>query len=189
MSDGPHRSLNMRRGWKRFAKRADKEAYAPEEVCDAIPAALEQDWRAEVSPNLIRQIRLILQDNQSSLFGDQRIEKLEVLRSNTAGYPLANTFLDCAIQAAANGKAGQEALTEAASALLMDRATRGILQVEEHYYRESSHKRSVNVRERMNSGIAQTDFGAIARNLIGTGKAERPQSVAKRTGVDDGVSL
>ncbi len=131
MSDGPHRSLNMRRGWKRFAKRADKEAYAPEEVCDAIPAAL----------------------------------------------------------AAANGKAGQDALTEAASASLMDRATRGILQVEEHYYRESSHKRSVNVRERMNSGIAQTDFGAIARNLIGTGKAQRPQSVAKRTGVDDGVSL
>ena len=80
MSDGPHRSLNMRRGWKRFAERADKEAFAPEEVCDAIPAALEQDWRAEVSPNLTRQILVILQDNQNSLFGDQRIEKLEVLR-------------------------------------------------------------------------------------------------------------
>ena len=110
MSDGPHRSLKMRRGWKRFAERADKAAFAPEEVCDAIPAALEQDWRKEVPPSLPRQIREILQDNQSSLFEDQRIEKLEVLRSKTAGYPLAGAFLDCAIQAAAKGKAGDEAL-------------------------------------------------------------------------------
>lgn len=71
----------------------------------------------------------------------------------------------------------------------MDRAARGILQVEEHYYRESSHKRAVNVRERMKEGKARTDFRAIARSLIGTGKAARPQSAAKRTGVDDGVSL
>ena len=48
MSDGPYRSLKMPRGWKKLAERADKKAYAPEEVRDALPDALEQDWRAEV---------------------------------------------------------------------------------------------------------------------------------------------
>ena len=47
MSDGPHRSLKMPRGWKKLAEHADKKAYAPEEVRDALPDALEQDWRAE----------------------------------------------------------------------------------------------------------------------------------------------
>ena len=44
MSDGPHRSLKMPRGWKKLAERADKKAYAPEEVRHALPEALEQDW-------------------------------------------------------------------------------------------------------------------------------------------------
>ena len=113
MSDGPHKSLNMRRGWKQFAERADKKAYAAEEVCDAMPKALEQDWRAEVPDNLPRQIRAIMGDTQSSLFGDERIEKLEALRSSIAGHPFGSVFLDCAIQTAAQGKTGDEAASEA----------------------------------------------------------------------------
>jgi hypothetical protein len=49
MSDGPHRSLPMRRGWKRVAERGDKRAYASEEVSEAIIVALEQDCRQEMS--------------------------------------------------------------------------------------------------------------------------------------------
>ena len=189
MSDGPHRSLNMRPGWKQFAERADKKAYAPEEVCDAIPKALEQDWRAEVPESLTRQIRAIMGDTQSSLFGDQRIEKLEALRSGIAGYPLGGVVLDCAIRAAANGKTGDEAVLEAAFAALTDRAARGIRQVEEHYCRASTHNRGMNVRERMDSGLAQTDVAAIAENLIGTNKTVQPRTSANKAGLDDGVEF
>lgn len=189
MSDGPHRSLNMRRGWKQFAERADKKAYAPEEVCDAIPKALEQDWRAEVPDSLPRQIRAIMGDMQNSLFGDQRIAKLEALRSGIAGHPLGGVFLDCAIQAAANGKIGDEAVSEAASAALTDRAARAIRQVEEHYHRESTHSRAMNVRERMDSGVVQTDVAAIAENLIGTNKTAQPRTPANKAGLDDGVKF
>ena len=189
MSDGPHKSLNMRRGWKQFAERADKKAYAPEEVCDAIPKALEQDWRAEVPDRLSRQIRTIMGDRQSSLFGDQRIEKLEALRSGISGHPLGGVLLDCAIQTAANGKTGDEAVTEAASAALTDRAARGIRQVEETYCRESTHNRAMKVRQRMESGIARADISAIAGGLIGTDRAVQPRTPAKKTDLDDGVEF
>lgn len=189
MSDGPHRSLNMRRGWKQFAERADKNAYAPEELCDSISNALEQDWRAEVPESLPRQIRAIMADTQSSLFGDQRIERLEALRSGIAGHPLGGVFLDCTIHAAANGKTGDEAVREAASTALTDRAARGIRQVEEQYRRESTHNRAMNVRERMESGVAQTDVAAIAGNLVGTDKIVQPRTSAKKTGLDVGVEF
>ena len=110
MSDGPHRSLKMPRGWKKLAERADKKAYAPEEVRDALPEALEQDWRAEVPDGVCSRVRDILGDNQSSLFGDLRAERLEALRGETAGYTLGNAFLDYAIEAAARGRNGDEAL-------------------------------------------------------------------------------
>ncbi len=60
-----------------------------------MPAALEQDWRAEVPESLWRKVREIPCDSQSPLFGDQRSERLEALRRETAGHNL----LDCAIQA------------------------------------------------------------------------------------------
>ncbi len=188
MSDGPHRSLNMPRSWKRLAKRADNKAYAPEEVRDALPEALEHDWRAEVPDSFCRRVRDILCDSQSSLFGDQRAERLEALRGETAGYALGNTFLDCAIHAAARGRCGDEALREAAGKALTDRAARGARQVEEHYYRKSTLHRATHVRERIEAGVTQSDISLIAGRLVGTDKSESSLP-AKRTGLDDGVQL
>ena len=189
MSDGPHRSLKMRRGWKQLAERADKKAFAPEEVRDALPAALEQDWRAEVPDSLCGQVGTILRDNQSSLFGDQRAEKLESMRGETAGYNLGNAFLDYAILKAAQGRSGDGALREAACDALLDRATRGARQVEEHYRREASQGRAGHVRVRIESGVTQSDVAGIAGRLVGIDESEQARGHAKQTGLDDGVQL
>ena len=188
MSDGPHRSLKMPRGWKRLVKRADNRAYAPEEVCDALPEALERDWHAEVPDSVCRRVRDILGDSQSSLFGDQRAERLEALRGETAGYPLCNTFLDYAILVAERGQFGDEALRKAVGKALADRAARGARQIEEHYCRESTLRRAAHVRERIETGIMQLDIDGIAGRLVGifTSESSRP---AKRTGLDEGVQL
>ena len=188
MSDGPHKSLKMPRGWKRLAERADKRAYAPEEVCDALPEALEHDWHKEVPDSFCRRLRDILGDSPSPLFGDQRAERLEALRWETAGYPLCNTFLDCAIFVAERGQFGDEALREAASKALEDRAARGARQIEEHYYRESTLHRAAHVRERIETGIMQADIDGIAGRLVGPDKSESSRP-AKRTGLDEGVRL
>jgi hypothetical protein len=49
MSDGPHRSLPMRLGWKRVAECGDNRAFVSEEVSEAIVPALEQDCHAEMA--------------------------------------------------------------------------------------------------------------------------------------------
>ncbi|MCY4635508.1 MAG: hypothetical protein OXG04_13560 [Acidobacteria bacterium] len=41
LSDGPHRSLNMRRGWKRLAERAANAAFDDNERRDALAGALQ----------------------------------------------------------------------------------------------------------------------------------------------------
>lgn len=188
MSDGPHRSLRMSRGWKKLAERADNKAYAPEEVRDALPDALEQDWRSEVPNSVLRHVHDILGDNQSSLFGEQRAERLEALRREAAGYALGSALIDHAIDAAMRGRSGDEALRDAASGALLDRAARGARQVEEHYCRESTLNRATDVRARIESGVAQLDINEIAGRLVGTDKSERPRPV-KQTGLDDGVQL
>ena len=189
MSDGPHKSLNMPPGWKKLAERADNRAYAPEEVRDALPAALGQDWRAEVPDSLCRQVREILGDSQSSLLGDHRAERLEALRRKTAGYALGNTFLDYAIQAVKRGRAGDEALREATGKALSGRAASGARQVEEHYCRESTQRRAAHVRGRIEAGVTQCDMASIVGRVVGTDGIEGPRRPAKQTGIDEGVRL
>ena len=189
MSDGPHRSLKMPRGWKKLAERADKKAYAPVEVRDALPAALEQDWYAEVPDTLRRQVREILGDRQDPLFGDQRSQRLETLRRDTAGHNLGSVFLDYAIQAAERERCGDEAVTEAIAQTLTDRATRGARQVEEHYHRKSTELRASHVRKRIEAGMTLLDMTSLAMQLVGMGRTKGPRWPAKRTGIDEGVRL
>ena len=188
MSDGPHKSLNMPSGWRQLAERADNKAFAPEEVRDALPKALEQDWHAEVPDSVLNKVGGIL-DNQNSLFGDQRAEQLEALRGEIAGYPLGSAFLDHAIQATYKGISGPEALREAVSNALSDRAARGARQVEEHYYRKSVQGRAAYVRERIETGVTQSDMASIAGQLVGTNASKGLRRPAKQIGLDDGVRL
>ncbi len=188
MSDGPHRSLKMSRSWKRFAERAANTAFAPEEVRDALLEALEQDWRAEAPDRFCRRVHNTLGNNQGPLFGDQLADRIEALRRETAGYPLGNALLDYAGETAARGNHGDEALKEAASKALMDRAARGARQVEEHYCRELTLHRADHIRERIETAVMQSDINGIAGRLVGTDKSERALPT-KQAGLDDGVQL
>ena len=189
MSDGPHRSLPMRPSWKKLAERVGNPAFSAEEICNAFQAALEEDWRKEIPDSYVRKVREILSDSQTDFFCDQRTEKLELLQKEAAGSPLAVLFLDYVTQAATGGLSGDKALEEAASQALVDRATRGARQVEEHYHRKATQGRAVDVRQRIESGIRGSDMAIITRRLVGIDKGEQPQRPAKQTGLDDGVQL
>ena len=188
MSDGPHRSMKMRRGWKKLAEQADNSAYTPEEVSSSLLNALDMDCREEVPRNLSRRVHDILGDNQSLLFCNERVEQLQSLRKGAAGYPLGHTLLDYAIEVAAQERNGNEALTEVALKTLSDRAQRGALQVEEHYCRKSTRKRAARVRERIEMGITQLNIGRIVTRLFGSRKSEGLRTT-KKTGIDEGVRL
>lgn len=190
MSDGPHRSLNMRRSWKQLAECADNSASSVEEVGCTLQMALSQDWLKEVSKGFCRRIQSILNEYQGSFpFGEQKIEQLESLRGEAAGYPLRSVLLDCTIQAVAEEYSGEEAFTKAVCDALAKRKTSGGRQVEEHYWRKSTQGRATHVRQRIEDSNTPPDMERFARRLTGLDKAERLYPPVKKTDIDDGVSL
>ena len=189
MSDGPHRSLGMRRGWKRLSERADNSSFSPEEVRECLPRALAEDCRAENLQDLCRRVRTILTNPQISFFSDQKIGQLEALKSDPAVHPLGGVFLESVILESARGRTGEDAINNAIQGSLRDRATRGVRQVEEHYLRKSTSNKARNVRGRLEAAVAGSDFATIAAGIVGTYKSDRLGTPATRDGLDDGVQF
>jgi hypothetical protein len=183
MSDGPHRSLPLRRHWQDFAERCAKAAFSSTEVCEALPHALKKD----ILETPIKEVREIM--GGDTLF-PVRIEQLEALRQSHRG-AAATHLIDCAIEAAADGLQGQSG-TEAAVQNALEGITRDALRgTEEHYEREASSQSAGFVRTRMDAARQQHDCGALARELLSTEKppSRRSVSLPRRSGVDEGPPL
>ena len=189
MSDGPHKSLQMSRKWKRVAERIYNEAYSPEEARDALMVSVKEDWRQQIPESFVNEVQNVLSDGQSDLFCDQNVQKLELLRAEVAGCPVAGGFLDYVVQAVAKGFSGEDALLESACQVITDLTARGARQVEEHYRRESPRNGVTDVRQRTEEAIGRLDTTTTARQFLGIDKSERPRSPTKQTGLDDGVPL
>jgi hypothetical protein len=188
MSDGPHKSLPMRAGWKKFAERADKAAFEPDQVAQAAIPALEGDWEEEVAPHLAA-LRNVLGDNrQRSLFGNANTAELEAMKRLNPGNSLWRAVVDDVARAVAAGRTGEQALLEGAANALLDRGARGARQVEEHYLRRTDETRARGVRARIETGISRAPIEAMARRVLGMTAGEKQQS-QKLQGLDDGVRL
>src|SRR5262245_31701491 len=152
MSDGPHRSLAMRRAWRLVAERADKRSYTVAEITEAIVPALEQDCRTEMSPEFLTGLRRVA--DEPLLFPDAaaaaRFESLRPL----AGSGIARSVLDNVSPLAAADLEGWSLICESVKVAIHDRANKGVRQVEEHYLRKENAPRANNVRGRIESGVA-----------------------------------
>ena len=186
MSDGPHRSLPMRRRWQLVAERADKRSYTVAEITGALVPALEQDCRDEMSPEFIGGLRRVAEE--PSLFRDGAAARLESLRS-LAGSGMGRAILDNVGPLSAADIEGWSLLRESLKAAVQDRANRGIRQVEEHYLREATAPRANNVRERIEDSIASADLDALVARVLSADPIRIPRAPAKQTGLDDGVTL
>lgn len=89
MSDGPHRSLPMRKGWQKLAERGDGKLHTAEQVRDAVPLALADDWRDERCDDFMKHVRgVLLGNDQDSLFKLTKDETIDALKKLPgAGYP------------------------------------------------------------------------------------------------------
>lgn len=188
MSDGPHRSLPMRKGWKKLAERGDGKLHTAEQVCDAIPIALADDWRDERCDYFMKQVKsVILSKDQGTLFKPSAGETAEALRKlQGAGYPLRRILVDAVAQAVEDGHVGESAMVAGVADALAIRCSAGARQVEEHYLRVSNEHRAVDVRTRIEAGGVQSDFNAIARQFC---KIEKPSSPNRYDSVDEGVQF
>ena len=186
MSDGPHRSLPMRRGWKRVAECGDNLAFAAEEIGKAIIPALEQDCREEIDRQFLEGICSIFRDQEQSLFKDHMGPQLETVRQG-AGSGIGRVILEHAIQLAETGGGGIDGLIKATTNALTDRAGRGARQVEEHYDRKSTSPRAQRVRARIEEGIGCASIKELARELLKIEPRPAAARKLKQQGLDDGV--
>lgn len=188
MSDGPHRSLPMRRSWKRVAECADNRAFDAIEIQQAIGAALEQDCRGEMSRDFLDRMSRICRDEENSLFKGQARPKLEALRPE-AGPGIGHVILDHAIRLAANGTAAGEIPMEATKRGLIDRGARCARQVDEHYCRKSTQARAYKVRERVEQGLKGSHLDSVARRVLNGEPGKSSRQPTRKQGLDDGVKL
>lgn len=187
MSDGPHRSLPMRRHWKDLAERAEKAAFSADQVCEAVPYALKKDF-AESPLEAVRNV--LCGDGQGLLFPSDRTAQLEALRAECRGSAGGNTLIDCAVEAIANGLTGDTACKSALENALQDHTRNSFRSVEEHYQREASARSTGYVRERLDAARRKCDFGALASELVSPEKPSKARArPPKRSGIDEGPQL
>ena len=171
MSDGPHRSLPMRRHWKDFAERSAKAAFSPDQVSEALPHALKK----EILGTPIKEVRDIMGGN--SLFPEMRIERLEALRQDYRGSAAATHLIDCAIEATARGLIGEDGTHAAIKNAIEDTARDALRGIEEHYQREAGSRSAGYVRTRLEAARQQLDCNALTSEFLASGKPPSLRSV------------
>jgi hypothetical protein len=189
MSDGPHRSLPMRDGWRKLAERAANSNFEPVEISEAIPIAIKDDWSAEGCDQTLRELHTILEDDrQGSLFGQEREDRIEALKDvSAAGFPLRRILIECVTQAAEDCQDPAAALQTGLERAIAERTVRGALQVEEHYLR-SGDEAVRTIRARIGQGVANVPLRSLAEQLMNPGSSSLPPPNI-RDGLDDGPAL
>jgi hypothetical protein len=176
----------MRRHWRDLAERAAKAAYSADQVCEALPYALQKDLHE--AP--LAAVRDILSGGQGSLFANERVERLEAVRQASARSAAGNIVIDCAIQAVGDGLTGDAAYRAALESACDEQARSGFRSVEEHFHRKASAHSARYVRDRLDAARRQCDFRSIVSGFISPGKPPGGAvRLPRRTGLDDGPVL
>jgi hypothetical protein len=176
----------MRKGWKKLAERGDGKLHTPEQVREAIPIALADDWRAERCDDFMREVKAILVGtDQNTLFKLLKAETLEALNKvSGSGFPLRGMLKACLVQAVQDGHTGEAAMVKGTADGLALKCGAGGRQVEEHYLRVSNDRRATHVRGRIEDGATATDFNVMARQFC---KLEKAPPVKRYDDIDEGV--
>jgi hypothetical protein len=190
MSDGPHKSLNMRRAWKRLAKVLDNPNSSDDGIRECLEDAHAKDWRKENVEPTLKQIVRILDDDQASMFKEITLEKLDELRTKAGGSPMAMLLIDCVSDEVSKESVSTDTVRKGLESTLMERNARHAREMEEHYRRQSTDWRARRLTNRFSEFATEENFSGYARRLRGEEvSASTHHAPSKRTGIDDGVSL
>lgn len=185
MSDGPHRSLPLPRHWKRFARCASSPAFSSSEVVEALSIALKRDFLEEVPVSKVYQI--LSGDGQRYLFPEAQADQLEALRDAHPGSVLAETLIDCALDALAKGLQGHHAAHSATAQALEAQARNRDRQIIEHHHRSGGG--SPDPSDRLRSARSQLSYSQVATELVSSRATARDLRPTKHSGIDEGPPL
>ena len=187
MSDGPHRTLNMRKRWKALAERADNAAFSPEDVVAHVAPAVSGDWNDEISPSFLRDVGQYLGCGEQSHLFEKDPAEIDRIRRK-ASSPMEAAFAE---NAKDSNKRGEAALQEAVQKTMRECAVRRTLQAHEHWVRNTSPQRASRMKGRIQAAVvtaSATVFGPMAQSVV-AGNRMSSRAPAKRGGLDSGPAL
>jgi hypothetical protein len=189
MSDGPHRSLPMRKAWRDLAERGDKLVYDSGQVAEAAKHALVSDFKNEVSYALVKALKDIFIGRDNSLgLREIAIHQLEEARSLAAGSVFGANAVAWSIALIHEDRFGMEAFHDAIGLAAKERGLANTRSVEEHYLRESSLRRANGVSARLQAAISELSETQLGSMLVDPQPA-RSRGQQRKNGLDDGVSI
>ena len=158
MSDGPYRSLPMRKAWRDVAERAHKDAFTLEERADGMCVALHDDFRRDVGKDALNAIGAVLLDSeQGNLLASQAGAELEAIRSDFRSSGFLDSVIEHTQVALHQGETGEAALTEGLNRAAIDQARANNRSVEEHYHRDTptakGAEKAVSVRQNLDATL------------------------------------
>ena len=190
MSDGPHRSLPMSKGWKKVAEWADNSNFDSGQIAEILAQEVVRDFRKAIPEGVITLLIREFQDREGDLFPDERTQCVVNIDQLLDGSPLGRLLFDCAEQRLDAGEVGQQGIETAVRSAVREQLLRRERQIEEHYLRcrESSVERAAKVRAGIEGGIGQVSVEEVARRVLRLAPS-RSSRAGQRTGVDEGVPL
>jgi len=185
MSDGPHRSLPLRKPWKELAKRGDQLSYDAAEVADAATYALASDFKNEVKASLVACLKAIFNGRDNSLMSPEiALQELEESKRLAAGSVIGMSFVAFSIEKIREGHFGEDAFLQAIGAAIRSRGYANAMAMEEHYVRESNLRRAGQVKARIVDAITKFSDSYLGSFVVNGGKRLR-----KKNEIDDGVLI
>jgi hypothetical protein len=189
MSDGPHRSLKMRKHWKELCKRGDQAIYRSDEITEAAAAALTSDFRNEVSWSLINKLKAIFSGQDNSLMiPDIALGQLDQARRDAAGSVFGRNAIEWCITLIEAGQFYPDTVYAAIGRAAKERGFASARQIHEHVLRECDHLRADGITTRLNHAIAELQEKQLGAALMSS-KTERTRASKKKFNLDDGVKL
>ena len=192
MSDGPYKSLPLRKSWRTVTEYAHKPAFTADECAKAMRAALHQDFKRDVPKEMMSAIKVVMLNTaQGSLLPTLALTELDNIRHANPVSGLGDAIIEHTQLALHKGKTGSEALQEGCQQAAVDYARSNILAVEEHYRREpakfQNERKTVSVRARLQETLSTSTVRVVGREVVAMlGGKKIVTKVQKEAGLDVG---
>lgn len=192
MSDGPYRSLPMRKAWRDVSERAHKDSFSATERADAMRVALHDDFKRDIGKDFLNAVGGILVGQpQRSLLADQAGFELEAIRNRFPSNTLRDAVIEHTQVALQQGLEGEAALEEGVNRAAIDNAYGNNRSVEEWYYRESTSvkedEKAISVRANLDATLQDPRVKGFGRDIVGLIRGEKVDTkLQKSSGVDAG---
>jgi len=188
MSDGPHRSLGLRRPWRQLAKLCDNAAYTQTEVTHAATAALLSDFN-EVSAPLLKAIKRVFECEGNSLGSPEiAMHQLNLARSLAAGSVFGQNAVKCSQMLVSEGKLEPDSFIIAIGVAAKMRGQANVRAFHEHDLDKTNEFRANKVVHRFQVAIDSLPDSSLGSILVDA-RTTRIRPSTRNTGLDEGVRL